>query len=111
MAEPPGAVHSRGYIAATPVHDLYRNFRTLNDDRVGPLRFLAPILAVELNMLCQRCIACLAPERRLLASVYQSHTHLTQRRQRDRRRRERCRSPLAAGRAHNQPDPSWTESR
>lgn len=70
MAEPPGAVHGRGHVAAMSVHDLDRNFRTLNDNRVGALHFLAPVLAVELNMLGQCRVACLAPERRLFASVY-----------------------------------------
>lgn len=51
MAEPPGAVHGRGYITAAPVHDLYRNFRTLDDDRISPFRLLAPVGAVEFNML------------------------------------------------------------
>ena len=75
MPEPPGAVHGRGHVAAIPINDLNSDFCALNHYGIGPLHFLPAIIAIKLNMFCQRGIARLAAQRRVSASVNQSHIH------------------------------------
>lgn len=109
MPEPPSAVHSRGHVAAIPINDFNSDFCALNHDGIGPLHFLPAIIAIKLNMFCQRGIARLTAQRGVSASVNQSHIHLTQRHQPDRQLRARCRSLPGGGQEHSQRDPNWTE--